>query len=1229
MAVDSESELNQRSAPRHDQRFVPRTLRDLFLPRRAPREVRQAVERWLDAEPIARIYPEACSLPLGIDLDPTTLLTEPHHLAILGPPASGRSLALAQFARNWLETAPDVPLIHLLLSNLDSTSLTPRAIVARALARRNLAPNPLEHNLPCFLLIDDWEELPLARRAIWQRFLTSLRERWPAARVVIALPPGELWPSFRHHAIAPLNSERLPDWIKRLFPHLDQQAVLALFERDPLALLRERPAELILLAMTQPLSGWPVSRATLYERAAAFVAPILVKDAAQDGWRIGRAAYQLYQQAIALAAQSAPQPEQLRSASPLWRALCVPLAFGTSPDPQPIITGLREAALSAHERLLLLARALRERPRLDPAMSRPLLDEICQHGGEALAILAPALPAILMNIGQSQPTAALELLQQVLERLTPAASISLLVTLLDAGDAPPGLRWQAIDLLIQRNSLPPPLPAEADLIAQAGRCLIAAQSPTTISQVADPKLYLGLRLLLSGAAGSERQQMIARQLLHHQHLPAAVRMLAPVALSAGELEQAAVDPMPEVRQAARAVWIRAGQIDHLARFALNPRQPWTARAECIVSLAGTAAGHTVLAGFALGDRIPLELRLQAIALLDRLSNGFDLLSRLATTPEELAVARAMAALVLARYPQSVSLLSSLLGAQQPPLTRRAAAQALGQLAGQNNLNGLAARAILLAASAQPDLDVTVSQTIVKALGRCGGRQALPSLGRLLAPTYGVDLLQAWITALPALIGPADQWLLRARRPHIQAILADLLASARAPDHTPIELDRPSALIALQIMQLGSAVIQALGAIGATHPALKPAISALISVAMSDTSVPRPLAEMAEVIATDPFCDLSALARAASHDPLLRAAVLQTLAHLPDGAQRLAQLIDTGDPPLVIAALKHMPATTDQSVIAALIAVARNAAADEATRIEALQALGRSAISSVTPELLAIVSRDDESPAVRAAALDAMTTAPADALLALVASQPEPIRSAALRALARSAAPLPLPLLHRLAFDPDRNCALAAVSALASQPAAATTIITRIVRHHPDLAVRLAAAAALRDHAASEAIVVFCEALASPHPALQLQGFSLLATTEPHHPALRQPLLDAGAPDVLRFAALNHLSAIAPADPLIRQLACNPETSEALRCHAITLLGQCADDETIACLARLADADDQPLTVRHVAVIALDRLYAESLNVEALAALVALARSANPEAALWAGTVLLNRLGPAS
>lgn len=1216
--------MQERSADRPEMTFVPRALRDLFLPRRIPREVRTAVEQWLESEPITRLLPAALELPLGLDLDLAKLMSEPHHIALIGPPASGRSLALAQIARRWLDQQPAMPLVRLLLGELDSPSLTPRAIVARALARRNLAPNPLEHNLPCLLLIDDWEELPLARRAIWQRFLTRLPERWSRACTVVALPTGELWPGFRHHAIAPLSAEHLAEWVQRLFTFTDRQEGLALFERDPLVLLRERPAEILMLALTQPLSGWPISRAALYERTAAFVAPIIVATDEQAGWRIGLTAYRLYRQAVELAAQATPHSALIRQATPHWRGLCIPLAFGAAPDPRPLIDALADAMLPSHERLSLLARSLRERPRLDPALSRPILDEICRSRGEALATLVPVLPVILTDIGRTQSGQINELLERITELLPPETSTTLLITILDTSDAPPVLRWQAIDLLCRQRILPPPLPTYADLISQAGRCLLAVAHPDTIHHLAEPALQLGLRLLLSGAAGTNRQYLIAHHLLAHTTLPASVRALAPAALPPAEVGQAIVDPMPEVRQAARKVWIRTGHIDQLARFVTQTDKPWSARDEALTDLATTADGQTFIAAFAISNRLPLDLRLRAIRLLNRLPNGTELLKRLLYAEHEPEIIRAAAIRSLCHNIHVITHLGPLLDRRHPPLIRRTTVHVLSAIARLHQSTALTARTSLLSVLNQPDLDAALTTTIIETLGKHGGKQALAALGHILAPTYGVTLLETWITSFPALIGPSEQWIDQADNPTVRALLADLMvAIANHPNLIGVALDRPSALIAGHVMILSSATACTLGTIGQHHPTLMPAVRALIGVALYDTSSLRPLSEL---LNADPTCDLAAIVRNTEHDPPLRYAALHALAQQPDGAEALLHLAKHADSSLACTALDQLQPPLPPTLTEQLLQWVHTAT-DEAVRLAGLRALGRNADPAAVPALLEIALNNEETPAIRAAALDAIVEAPVAPLTELITSQPEPIRSAALRALSRSPQPGSAPILHRLAFDPDRTCALAAVGALAAHPETHAPILGRLIRSHPDLAVRLAAAAAFDASAADETIPVFVEALLSPYPALQTQAFRLLAAIAPYHAALRQPLTDPQQTVVLRFQALHHLSTYKPNDPLIRHLANEPTAPEQLRCHAIAVLGRQADASVVDVLLRLAGDATQPLAVKHAAIAALDRQWTEVRHEAALTALITLVTSSIPEVALWAGTVLLDRLVP--
>jgi len=1215
--------MSERSAERPELQFVPRAFRDLFLPRRLPREVRIAIEQWLEAEPLSRLLPAAFELPLLPELNLTHILADARHLAIVGPPASGRSLALAQIARQWLNSQMTVPLVRLLLSDIDIPSLTPRAIVVRALARRNLAPNPLEHNLPCLLIIDDWEELPLARRAIWQRFLVNLSERWPKARVVIALPSGELWPGFTHRAIAPLSDEQLATWIQILFPHSDPQTLFPLFERDPLVMLRERPAELIMLALTQPLSGWPVSRAALYERMAAFATPILATTNDQAGWRIGASARHVYQQAVELAAQSRLEPKTIRSAGAQWRAFCLPLAFGVTLDPQPLITALAASELPNGERLLLLARALRERPRLDPALSRPLLEEMCQYGGEALNMLVPALPIILTDIGRTQSGQVTLLLERIVVQLAPKASHKLLMTFLDATDAPPPLRWHAIDLLCQQQMTPPPLPEYTDLIGQAGRCLLAVSSGNAYSWLTNPALQLGLRLLLSGAAGTERQRTIAHYLLQHTELPAPIRALAPAALSTTDLERAAADPAAEVRRAARAVWLRTGQVGHVARFIMQTHQPWVARDEALADLTLDKDGQSFLIGFALSNRLSLDVRLRAIRFLHRLDSGQMLLKRLLDTESELTIVRAAAAYQFVHYPQAVPFLQSYVSYQHPPLLRRAVVQTLAQIAAQNHAAAAAARKILHDLAYQPDIDSELTITIITALGQYGGAEAITTLGYLLAPIYGVHVLQEWIKTLPALIGPAERWLSAATE-STRAILADLIVhSDTVANRSCCILDRPSVLVAHHVLRVSSAAVRAVTQIGQLHPHLYPATKALLEIVLYDASAPRPLTDLLAVFTTP---ELARLAREAVHDHPLRMIALRAIADRPDGAQTLIQLAEATDRDLACNALDQIRPPFSAEVRDALLRLA-NSSSETVIRLTALQALGRSSDPTVTPTLMTIVDNEHEAVDIRIAALHAATAIPVTRLIDIITTHPEPLRSAALYALKRSDRPAPANLLHRMAFDADRTCALAAVDALAGQIPTTTSILLRIVRSHPDLSIRLAAAAALRDTATEDVLPVFIEGLLAPYPALQTQAFTLLATIDPHHPALRQVLADPNTPEVLKSLAVQHLSTHTPSDPLIRAVAIHPEHSEQLRCLAIRALAQQADEATIKDLAQLAtEAETQPLSIRYAAVMAIVSNCTAG-NTAARNALANLATSSIPEIDLWAGSALLTCLIP--
>ncbi|NCC32673.1 MAG: HEAT repeat domain-containing protein, partial [Chloroflexia bacterium] len=232
---------------------------------------RTRIEARLSSEPALRLMEPLLRLPLGFEVAPeyAALSETSTPLGLVGPPASGRSLALMQLAAHWVAQPSDLPLLYLALSDDDLLNLPPRAVLARAAYQAGVPEQFMSHQRPGILLLDDWEVLPLARRAIWQQFLVSAQRTWPTLRIALTLPLGEAWDGVRIRSLTLPTETTIAQWLAHLLPTYDLAPLLAALHAAPLAPVRESLADLALLALIYPIGGIPPSRAALYAQAYA------------------------------------------------------------------------------------------------------------------------------------------------------------------------------------------------------------------------------------------------------------------------------------------------------------------------------------------------------------------------------------------------------------------------------------------------------------------------------------------------------------------------------------------------------------------------------------------------------------------------------------------------------------------------------------------------------------------------------------------------------------------------------------------------------------------------------------------------------------------------------------------------------------------------------------------------------------------------------------------------
>ncbi|NTU78174.1 MAG: hypothetical protein HGA45_02025 [Chloroflexales bacterium] len=1181
-----------------------------FMPgRRALRHYRTELQARLAAEPAARLLPRLLSLPLGSEPlpDPAAILALGPSLTIHGPPAGGRSLALIQTAARWAETGGVGPVLYLPLAEIDLPNLSPRAVVAGAVHRAGLRPELVEGQRPGILLIDDWELLTADRRALWQHFVVAGVAHWTALRAMIALPPGGPWPGLRPITIAPPDDERLAAWLTHLLPDQSVEPILAALRHEPLADLRERLADLVLLALTYPIGGIPTSRAQLYERAFALARPVL--DLAADSIPpptpglsgvpalcdqpsavlLGRALLRHYRLARALA--GGDDLVTLASLPATERAAVAPLAAGLLDDPTPVLEALWSAG-DDEASLRALTICAREAPARAPLIGLRLAEHLAGSAQpEAQALLpklAPALPALLSAAGHLDVSRTLAALRSTATALPNAPALWL--QLCDDLAAPAALRWAAADLVA---AAPPAaatlaeMPAGASPTAMAPRAFIAALAgPTSRAALASEPLRSALVALFEQLDAAERRAIVANILIEDLALPEELRALALGSASGDMVEQAAVGPSPALRRAALTA-LASGEptaaLSALARALTRPDAGSEARREALDEIAAVPhqGAADILIRAALDARLALPVRLRAVDLLAGMSTaGVHTLRRLLATAGLPVVLRAGAVGHLGRLAAGEALpaLAAILASPGEPVLRRSAATALGALGQRPELRERAASA-LVAGLRYSAVDTALGERIARALGNTGAPIALPALAGLLAPGLAEPLRAAWLRIAPDLgRTPAFAWPTLDLPTPARLALLDALADGGTLADPPSRL---AELAARQATCLAIAATEGLATLGRSLELRRGTLIALrrcISGEERTDVVRAALAALAQV--GQPASELGAILDDPGASPNLRWLAVEALGKSPEALEILRRRFDhAADEPFVQAkAIETLGARGYAPALGVLRRIARGASVDPHLRRTAITALGQIDAPEAATALAALAA-DHEAPAeLRAAAAAALPAklGPDEQVTLRQALRgerlPADLVAALARALARAGEIEALPSLVRSAQGDRGAEAVASIEAIASlgDPSAAPLLVR--LSQSPLVApgVRLAAVAALLRLDGDEHLPLLREYLVAPSPPLRIQAHAALAAVCPNDPRLGAPLAEPGAPLALRLQALRHLAIHDPDSPIIAAAVAAPDEQPQMRLAAAAVLASSRKPGAITSLAAALD-----------------------------------------------------------
>ncbi len=1180
-----------------------------FLPLgRALRRHRTTVGAALAAEPAAQLLPTLLTLPLGADPlpDPAAILALPTSVALLGPPGSGRTLALLQVAERWSAHGGDSPVLYLPLLECDAPTLPPRAVVAKAAQEAGFPSSLADGARPGILLLDDWELLPADRRALWQGFLSGA-PRWPALRAVVALPSGQPWPELRTLVLPPPDDGRVALWLAHLLPDHDPAPILAALGQAPLSGLRESPADLALLALIYPLAGIPGTRAELYEQAYALVRPVLegeqqapapAEPAGQPPVRIGRAVLRHYRLARGLAGGA--DLDALAALPPTERIATAPLVAGLLNDPTPVLSALWGKGEPDHADLRALTACARDSAGRAPQWELRLVErlsapEAAPTEQALLADLAPALAELLATaatVDARRASAALAAAGGALVDTGP------LLQLVDNPAAPATLRWQAADILAARPPAPALLaavPAGADVTALAARSMIAGLSgPEGRALLAASPLRAGLEALLRDPEASARAQAPGLAVVADTTLPEELRAAALAAT--GDLqaaEQHAATGSPALRRAALAV-IAASEastaLDILARL-LDARSGATS-SDLLDTIARQEhpAATGLLTRAALDESQPLEDRLHAVDLLaGRGPHGMRVLERLLPARGLPVTVRAAAAGHLGRLGTAGALptLRNLLESQGPLLLRQAAARALGALGRRPELRNQAVAA-LITGLRRVGVDTALAEQIVRALAHTSADAALPTLAALLAPRLEESLRAAWLRRVPELAErSAPAWLALELPEENRLALIETMADGDTTADPPTSLGE---LVARQAARIAATAATALADLASSRPELRePVIRTLRGSIAGEhrAEVARAtLAALARV--SDPATELWRLLDDQGTPLTLRWLAIERLGAAPGAGPALAQRLASGqdDTFLRITMAELVVAHGEAAGIAVLRRLAL--AVDEVLplRIAVVAALGRSDDPGAAATLGRLIADHGAPTDLRVAAADALQPRMDDEqqlalrqLLRASATPPE-LAAALARALARAGDREALPALLRAAQSGPGATAVESIAAIAQLGDASVAPLLVRISQSPIAApgVRLAAVAALLRLCGAEYLTLLQEYLASPAPPLRLQAYAALAAALPDDERLIEPLADPDAPLPLRLQALSAQIGRRADEQLLGAVLTNPGEQAQLRLEVAAALATNGSGDGVEALAVVLapDGPEAPL-----------------------------------------------------
>ncbi len=1147
------------------------------------------------------------------------------YLTLHSEAGCGRSLLLLQIAMHCTIHNRTDPVLYLPLATMDNPDQPPRFILEKVLRQTGL-PNPFMNRIGTnghnwVVLIDQWDDLPHARRAVWRSFLQSLPYTWQDARILVALPAlEEEWSHYDSIILASPTPAYIAQWLQHLLP--EQPAVVDNIQtNDQTLALIQSLFDVVLLALSAK-SPYPTTRTMLYQQGLDYWQIIQAKqphDVPIALWHNNLAHAQL-----ALRMATTGDMAALVTLDDEQRANVAIILASLLPNPSTLYTSLWSNGYPTLENALILGRCLLQYPNREPAWILPILETLVAKKStmphrQLVQALGTMLPSLFIAAGDALPEERASVLLKDIAALIPKHT---LLAILDTPTFPTALRWAAAEVMQQQHdqqALPlytqkqPP-----DILAQAARCTILALGNTTSRRMlATPEAAGWIVALRDGAVTQQRRLQVASALLNDHAIPAVLRATALVLLSQSHddttltiLKRICTDHDSSVRYAAlaalrnreprQALWV-------LHEIMLIDHTSWDIRRDGLKQLAvyPQKEAGVLLARCTLSTTMPLAGRIQALYMLrERGNHGMSLLRRILRVETVHPVVRAVAALLLGRLGdrEASEELFNLAIFSKVSLLRQQAIQALiaiGEKHPHDHQFIGEVSNMLLAALNTPHYDTDLTLCIIQALGKLP--DALEPLQQVLVSEQGSQLKQAWLESIPHLSRiPVSQWEELALPDEHRIVLLSALTEGTT------DVAQPGSLEELTEQAASRVRVAAAQAMVAQQPrerdtvtkqSIRQSLLTAIHQTPSHQEARQLLATLVQISDTAGLTEMEALLNDPSIDSSLRWLAIEQLGEKSAALPLLLHYLEqeTLDP-FTRSAIVKIPGLHQHShALNILCRLATRQDVHEQLRLQVIQALQPAHDqATVSDTLFALVCDDQVSPMLRSAAASAL---PPDLHTTRMHSLREILRrphtptellEGLIVALGQARDHEALALILRYAESPHTGVALAALLALASMgdDRVASTLVRIAQNTAKDQSIRLQAVITLLRLCGEQYLPFLRSFLDSPLLPLQLQALDELLSAWTNY---AQPLIlvaNRHAPLALRLRALDEVARRQEYHNVLSDLLLDTNEPHQLRSHIALLLGHTGGRDSVDALSRCVYQQENSLILHRRCIQAL-------------------------------------------